>query len=169
MEEEERGKERAQDRAADRVTAATGSMTFVGINVAWFVVWILLNLPQMPTQFDPFPFSLLTMVVSLEAIVLAVLVLISEHAQSRRADRRARIELQVNLLAEREISKLVGLVAEIHEHLGLQPLVSEEVREMEAPTRLQDVAAGVDAVTAELGDVPASQGSSQREATPDAI
>ncbi len=153
LEAKERRKERTQDRVADRITAATGSMIFVGINVACFAAWIVLNLPGMSTQFDPFPFSFLTIIVPFEAMILAVFVLISENAQGRRADRRARLEMQVTILAEREISKLVGLVAEIHEHLGLQGHFSEEVREMQRATRLEQVAEAVEAVEAELEDL----------------
>jgi uncharacterized membrane protein len=153
LEAKERNKERIQDRVADRITAAMGSMTFLGINVVCFAVWIVLNLPGMPTQFDPFPFSFLTIFVPFEAIILAVFVLISENAQGRRADRRARLEMQVTILAEREISKLVGLVAEMHKHLGLQGHVSEEVSEMQRATSLEQVADAVEAVEAELEDL----------------
>jgi uncharacterized membrane protein len=153
LEAKERSKERTQDRVADRITAATGTLAFVGINVACFAVWIMLNLSGMPTRFDPFPFAFLTIIVPFEAMILAVFVLISENAQARRAERRARLEMQVNILAEREISKLVGLVAEIHEHLGLHGHVGEEVREMQGATRLEHVAEAVEAMEAELEDL----------------
>jgi uncharacterized membrane protein len=164
LEGRERSKERAQDRIVDRITAAAGSMTFVAVNVAWVATWIILNLPGMPAPFDPFPFALLPVVVSLETIVLAMLVLGSENAQARRADRRAHLEMQVNVLAEREISALVGLVAEIHEHLGLTH--GDEVREMQGATLLEHVADAVDAVTAEP-DI--ADRDSRGGATPDAI
>ena len=139
LEAEQRGKESLQERIAHRFTAATGTMTFVLINLVWFASWISLNLPAMPTRFDPFPFPLLTMLVSLEAIVLSVLVLISENAQARSAERRASIDMQVNVLAEREVTRLVELVSEIHEKLGLSPPHREE-REMSRPTHLTEVA-----------------------------
>jgi len=146
LEAEEREREPLQERLADRITAATGTLTFVAINVIWFAAWIILNLPGMSTRFDSFPFPLLTMLVSLEAIILAVFVLISENAQSRRAERRARIDMQVNVLAEREITRLVKLVAEIHERLGLTPPPREEHSEMATPTHLDEVADALDAV-----------------------
>ena len=147
LEEDQRQNESFQARLAHRVTAATGSLTFIAANLAWFAVWIGMNLPGMPTEFDPFPFSLLTMLVSLEAIVLSVLVLISENAQSQRDDRRARIDMQVNVLAEREITRLVGLVSEIHEKLGLTPPPREGRREMATPTHLTEVANSLDAAS----------------------
>jgi uncharacterized membrane protein len=153
LEARERNKERTQDLIADRITAATGNMTFVAINVAWVAAWILLNLPDMPTQFDPFPFALLAVIIPFEAMVLAVFVLMSANAQGRRADRRARLDMQVNVLAEREVSKLIGLVAEVHEHLGLRGHVGEEVREMRGTTRLEHVAEAVEAEEAKLEDV----------------
>lgn len=76
-------------------------MFYVGIHVIWFAGWILLNLGFIKA-FDPFPFSLLTMIVSLEAIFLASFVLISQNKQAIQADKRAKIDLQVNLIAERE-------------------------------------------------------------------
>jgi uncharacterized membrane protein len=146
LEAEQRERESRQERLAHRLTAATGTMKFVVINLIWFASWIVLNLPGMPTGFDPFPFALLTMLVSLEAIILSVLVLISENAQSRRAERRASIDMQVNVLAEREITRLVELVTEIHKELGLAPPPRED-SEMATPTHLVEVASSLDAVS----------------------
>jgi len=146
LEAEERDREPLQERVANRITAATGTLTFVAINVIWFATWIVLNLPVMPTRFDTFPFPLLTMLVSLEAIILAVFVLISENAQSQRAERRARIDMQVNVLAEREITRLVEMVAEIHGKLGLARPPDDEHSEMATPTHLDEVAGALDAV-----------------------
>jgi uncharacterized membrane protein len=150
LEEEERQKEPAQNRVAHRITEATGSMGFVIANVVFFTAWIVLNLPGMPTQFDEFPFAFLTMIVSLEAILLSVFVLMSENAQARHSDRRARVDMQVNILAERGITRLMTLVKDIHEHLGLEPREVEDVEEMERTTRLTRVAKAVDA--ASIGD-----------------
>jgi uncharacterized membrane protein len=147
LEAEQRERESLQERLANAVTTATGSMTFVVINLVWFAAWIIVNLPGMPLRFDPFPSPLLTMLVSLEAIILAVLVLISENAQSRRAEHRARIDMQVNVLAEREVTRLVELVTEIHEKLGLTPPPRDERNEMATPTPLKEVASSLDAVS----------------------
>ncbi len=149
LETKERQKERLQDRIVDRITAAMGSLPFLAINVVCYAAWIALNVAGGPPHADPFPFPLLTICLASEAIILAVFVLMSENAQGRRADRRARLEMQVNILAEREISKLVGMVAEIHQHIGLHRDSSDEVREMQRATHLEDVADAVESVAAE--------------------
>lgn len=146
LEAQENDRQTAQDRVATTITRLTGSMAFVILNAVWFVTWIVINLPGSPIQFDPFPFSFLTMIVSLEAIGLSIFVLISENSEARRSERLARLEMQVNIIAEREITKLVNLVSEIHEHLGLSGLTDEEKREMATETRLADIAQAVDAV-----------------------
>src|SRR5687768_5375419 len=130
IEERQHLRESWQERIADRITALTGSMSFVLINAVWFAVWIALNLPGMPTQFDPFPFSFLTMMVSLEAIFLAIFVLISANAQSARADHRARIDMEINVMTEREVTKLIRVIGELTQHLGLPESDDPELKEM---------------------------------------
>jgi uncharacterized membrane protein len=96
---------------ADRVTAFSGSMTFVVIHLVWFAAWILANLLG-PRRFDPFPFGLLTLVVSLEAIFLSTFVLISQNRQSARSDERAKQDFETDLYSE-ALTKVIG------EHLGI--------------------------------------------------
>lgn len=109
-----------EDRIADVITRFSGSMAFLYVHIVWFAVWILMNLGWAGTQpFDPFPFGLLTMIVSLEAIVLSTFVLISQNRLSEMSDRRADLDLQVNLLAEYEITKILCIVDAIADHLGL--------------------------------------------------
>jgi uncharacterized membrane protein len=94
---------KAQDQAADRVTGFAGSMAFVYIHALWFGAWVLINLglhvAGLP-KFDPYPFGLLTMIVSLEAIFLATLVMISQNRQAHRSDVRSEIDFENNLRAE---------------------------------------------------------------------
>ncbi len=92
-----------QDRIADAITAFSGHMVFVYVHIVWFGVWILLNTGWfgMP-PFDPFPYGLLTMVVSLEAIFLATFVLISQNRLSAEAEYRADLDLHIGLLTEHE-------------------------------------------------------------------
>lgn len=109
-----------QDRTADRITWFSGSMLFVYLHVAWFAVWILVNLGWLGvTPFDEFPFGLLTMVVSLEAIFLSTFVLISQNRSSGLADKRADLDLQINLLSEREATKLLTLLEAVAKHVGV--------------------------------------------------
>ena len=93
---------RAEDRAADRITNFAGSLTFVYIHSAWFLVWIVLNVGLVGSGlvFDAFPFGLLTMIVSLEAIFLATFVMVSQNRQAERADIRSQIDFETNLRSE---------------------------------------------------------------------
>jgi uncharacterized membrane protein len=93
-----RQRRRLQDRIADRVTAFSGSMTFVYLHVLWFAVWIVANVTGW--RFDPFPFGLLTLIVSLEAIFLSTFVMISQNRESARSDLRAELDFETNALSE---------------------------------------------------------------------
>jgi uncharacterized membrane protein len=93
---------RAQDRTADRVTAFAGSLNFVYLHAVWFGVWIALNVGAFGAAlvFDDFPFGLLTMIVSLEAIFLSTFVMVSQNRQAARSDIRAQLDFETNLRAE---------------------------------------------------------------------
>jgi hypothetical protein len=93
---------RAQDVLADGITTFAGSMRFVYIHLVWFAAWMLFNVGAFgrSAEFDKFPFGLLTMVVSLEAIFLATFVMISQNRQAARADIRAELDFETNLRAE---------------------------------------------------------------------
>jgi len=108
----ERAKRR-QNRVADAITKVAGSMTFVYVHVVWFGLWIILRVER-------YPFGLLTMIVSLEAIFLSIFVLISQNRLTRQADRRAHLDLQINLLAEQEATMTLRLLQRICRHLGLE-------------------------------------------------
>jgi len=94
--------QRAQDRAADRVTAFAGSLNFVYIHSVWFAVWIAINIGLLGSAlvFDQFPFGLLTMIVSLEAIFLATFVMVSQNRQAARSDVRSQLDFENNVRAE---------------------------------------------------------------------
>jgi uncharacterized membrane protein len=117
------GVKRIEERVADGITAFAGSMRFVYLHVAWFGLWIAVNLGLLAAApgsrfapFDPFPFGLLTMTVSLEAIFLSTFVLISQNRQAAVADRRAESDYEVNVRAEAEIAKLLALVEALVVH-----------------------------------------------------
>jgi len=108
-------------RIADAITDFTGSMAFVYVHIIWFGVWILLNIglihiPHL-SEFDPFPFSFLTMVVSLEAIFLSTFVLISQNRLAAASEKRAELDLQVNLLAEQKATKVLEMLDQITSQL----------------------------------------------------
>jgi CRP/FNR family cyclic AMP-dependent transcriptional regulator len=111
------------ERAADWIAAFSGSISFLMLHVVFFAVWILLNVNWLPgwkpPNFDPFPFGLLTMVVSLEAIILSVFVLLSQNRQAEKDHVRGDIEYQVNLKAELEVGQLHEKIDRLHaEALG---------------------------------------------------
>lgn len=93
---------RTQDRVADQITNFAGSLNFVYLHSAWFGVWILLNVGLIgaSAEFDKFPFGLLTMIVSLEAIFLSTFVMVSQNRQAARADVRAELDFETNLRSE---------------------------------------------------------------------
>jgi uncharacterized membrane protein len=93
---------RTQDRAADAVTNFAGSLTFVYIHSAWFGVWVLLNIGLIGAglEFDKFPFGLLTMIVSLEAIFLSTFVMVSQNRQAAHSEIRSQLDFEANLRSE---------------------------------------------------------------------
>jgi uncharacterized membrane protein len=119
------------DRLAAGITRFTGSMTFVVIHLILFGAWILINVGWLPIikPFDP-SFVVLAMEASVEAIFLSTFVLISQNRQAAAADRRADLDLHINLLTEHELSKLAVLVGAIADKLGV-PARSDDMSEIE--------------------------------------
>jgi uncharacterized membrane protein len=131
------------DRAADAVTAFCGSISFIWTHVVWFVGWIGFNVLAGGRTFDPFPFPLLTLVVSLEAIFLSTFILISENRQARIGDRRNQLDLQINLLAEQENTKMLKLLRRIAEQVGVV-LEDRETVALEAATDTAELTEEID-------------------------
>lgn len=107
---------------ADWLTTSFGSVSFLLFNVLVFTFWILTNLGRISgvPVFDPYPFILLTMVVSLEAIILSVIVLMSQNRQSQISTLWEELDMQVNLISEREITKILHLLALVLKKQGIQ-------------------------------------------------
>ncbi len=120
------------DRMADQINETFGSISFFFWNLIFFAIWITLNTHVFPRiiAFDPYPFGLLTMIVSLEAIFLSVFVLISQNRQARIADLREEIDFQINLIAEKEITKLIQMQAILMKHQGIKIEGDEELEQM---------------------------------------
>jgi uncharacterized membrane protein len=118
------------DRIAQRVTCFTGSMTFVVIHLFAYSLWIVVNLGWVPgvPRFDP-SFVVLAMEASVEAIFLSTFVLITQNRMAAAADRRAALDLHVNLLAEHELTRLAELVQRIADKLGV-PADDPDLREI---------------------------------------
>jgi CRP/FNR family cyclic AMP-dependent transcriptional regulator len=104
-------------RIADWIAWFSGSMQFLILNGAWFIIWISLNTIPGLLTFDPFPFGLLTMIVSLEAIFLSCFVLISQNRQAQKDKVRADIEYDVNIKAELEIAHLHEKTDRVYENM----------------------------------------------------
>jgi uncharacterized membrane protein len=121
-------------------TAASGPVMLA--HLAWFTAWISLNVGLVPavTPFDPFPFPFLTMTVSLEAIFLALFVLASQNRLAKQADKRSHLDLQIDLLAEREMTAVLRLLRDIAAHLKVETTVTDEqLRDLAKKTDLHDL------------------------------
>lgn len=118
LEEAARNQRTATDRLAEKIASFCGSMTFVWVHVFWFSSWILLNTVPGIRHVDPFPFTFLTLIVSLEAIFLSTFILISQNLDSRISERRSHLDLQLNLLSEQENTKMILMLHAIAEKVG---------------------------------------------------
>jgi uncharacterized membrane protein len=118
-------------RAADRLIDIAGSTPFLLMHAIWFTVWITWNTGILGfPAIDPFPFGLLTMIVSLEAIFLAIFVLIAQRREAAIAELREELTLQINLRIEAEVTKSLQLVAGLYTRLGHRYSEDDELREM---------------------------------------
>jgi uncharacterized membrane protein len=140
-----------EERIADAITDFSGRMYFVYFHVVWFVVWILINLGYFGIQpFDPYPFGLLTMIVSLEAIFISTFVLINQNRLSAEADRRADLDLQIGLLAEHELTRVLKMLDEIQDKMGIENDHDKELRDLERNVHPEDVLAEIDRIQQRL-------------------
>jgi uncharacterized membrane protein len=123
----------AIERVAYRLTVAAGSTPFLAVHVLWFATWILWNVLLPARAFDPFPFGLLTMIVSLEAIFLSVFVLMTQNRESTIAEVREEVTLAVNLRMEEEVTKVLQLVAGLYSRLGQRVADDPDLADMLQP------------------------------------
>ena len=129
------------DRLADAIAWFSGSIWFVLVHAAGLVAWVVVNLGFVPgiRPFDPYPFMLLTMWMSTEAVLLSTFVLMKQNRMSRRADQRAHLDLQINLLAEREMTLVLQMLRRISIRLGIQ-LPDEQIRQLGEETSVEALA-----------------------------
>lgn len=122
----------AAEILADFITHIFGDLRFAILNFAWFLVWIFWNMDWIPglTPFDPFPFGLLTMIVSLEAIFLSIFVLISQNRSAKTDKLRSEVDLQINLTSEQEITKVLSLLKMMMEKNGFDLSRDEDLPRM---------------------------------------
>ena len=111
---------RPQDRVTDAIAAFAGSIYFVYVHLAILVIWALWNLGWLGLRpFDPFPFTLLPSIASVEAIFLSTLLMINQNRMQTLEERREDLDLQVSLLTEHEITRLIRITDLIAQHIGI--------------------------------------------------
>lgn len=147
------------DRIAAFVANFCGSITFVWIHAVLFTVWLAWNvLPHLP-HFDPYPFTFLTLCVSLEAIFLSSFILISQNYEMRMTERRNQLDLQINLLSEQENTKMLQLLDRMAQKMGLYEEDDPEIAALEQATRPETLSRQIDdSLRAQTGQPPAPHG-----------
>jgi uncharacterized membrane protein len=128
LKDAEQRAESVQNRIADKITVFAGSMALVYIHIIWFGCWIGFGV-------EKYPFGLLTMIVSLEAIFLSTFILISQNYDMRVSERRNQLDLQINLLAEQENTKALQILERIARKVGANVADDPQVRALEEATR----------------------------------
>lgn len=135
------------DRVSDAIARVAGSAAFVAVHAVLFTVWISVNIGMIrPVPiFDPYPFNFLTLVVSLEAIFLSIFVLMSQNRAARLGDRRAHLDLQIDLLAERELTAMLHMLRAL---CAKQKVVLDEVgtdvKDLLQETDVSEIASDLD-------------------------
>ena len=122
-----------QEKVADAVTGFVGSMRFVYLHLVIYGAWIVVNLGWVPgaPRFDP-TFVVLAMVASVEAIFISTFVLVSQNRMGAMAERRAELDLQISLLSEHEITRLLALTTEMARRMGIEAAERDELRQLAA-------------------------------------
>lgn len=129
------------EKLADLLTDSFGTITFFNVNLFLFLGWLLWNsgwIPALPV-FDPYPFGMLTMVVSLEAIFLSIIVLISQNRAAKIADLREEMDLQVNIAAEQEVTQILRMIERIEKKLLVKESDAENIARMKEVLDLVDL------------------------------
>jgi uncharacterized membrane protein len=142
MEREMRQDRRLPDRIGDAIAHFAGSMSFVILHLAWFAAWIAINSGKLGIRpFDPYPFIFLSMMVSMEAVLLSTFVLMSQNRMSRLGEHRDHLNLQIDLLAEKEITKMLQMQRMLCDHFGLKEIAQDkEVEQLSENTAVEALA-----------------------------
>ena len=130
------------EKISEAFTRFMGSMTFVVLHLIWLGIWFAWNLGAFGLEpFDPFPFGILTLIVSTEGVFLAIFVLISQNRMGRLANQRAHLNLQISLLAEQETTKILQRLKTIADHLEIRETArDEEIERLSQSTHLEVLA-----------------------------
>ena len=145
LEAEALGARSLSARCATGLIRFAGTTAFAAVHLVWFVVWLAVNTGLVPAirPFDPYPFNFLTLVVSLEAIFLSIWILIGQNEMERLADRRAHLDLQINLLAEQESTAAIRMLERLSERLGIPPDSTVD-RALAEETDVERIATAID-------------------------
>ena len=130
------------DKVIDAISAVFGHKTFAYLNALLFVLWIWWNVSFEKLAIDPYPFQFLTLIVSLEAIFLSIFILITQNRQSAISERRAHIDLQLNLLDEQESTAQLKILLKISQHLGVD--LDDLPEEMTQPIDMDEMVGVLD-------------------------
>lgn len=128
------------DRLADKIAEFCGNMRFVYLHAFLFTFWLVWNgtgLVPKALHFDPNPFGILTLVVSLEAIFLSTFIMISQNRQEEQSKRHHDIDLQIDLLTEQEVTHALQILLHLHSHLDKS--ASDEAVALSTPTKISDL------------------------------
>lgn len=120
---------------AERIANFCGSMRFVWVHVIWFSGWIFFNLMPGIKHIDPFPFTFLTLVVSLEAIFLSTFILISQNHDTQISERRNHLDLQINMLSEQENTKMIQMLQAIAGKVGVDLSHDSDLEQLRQETQ----------------------------------
>jgi uncharacterized membrane protein len=131
------------DRITAAITRVTGSTTFIAVHAVWFATWIVVNTTR--AGFDAYPFSLLNLIVAMEAVFLTSVVLMTQNQMAQRADRRARLDLQINMLAEQELTATLHMLHGLCTHAGVRVAIRDErVQQLLTETDVQKIAVALE-------------------------
>ena len=128
-----------QDKIAEKLTNAFGTTGFFVVHVVVFIVWITWNLLPQFHHFDPFPFIFLTVVTSIEAIFLAIIVLMSQNRDARIATTRSKLDFEIDVRSEAEITRIIMMLEEMQDHFNIQRTDDDDLRWMKKPTNIEDL------------------------------
>jgi uncharacterized membrane protein len=142
QEEEALEQRSSSERLADAIGGFAGSLPFIAVHLVFLLAWLLVNDGEIPwaRPFDPYPFSLLGVIVAVEAVILSSFILMRQNRMMRRGERRDHLNLQVDLLAEKEITKVLQMVRAICGHMGLHDIMADtEIRELSQNTSIESL------------------------------
>ncbi len=130
------------ERLSDTIVKRIGTMSFVLVHAVGLTVWFVVNMRVIPgvRPFDPFPFGILTLIVSAEGVFLAIFILVSQNRMTRQADRRAHLDLQISLLAEEEMTNVLRMLESVCDHFRVRTGSRHETQRLMEKTDVQQLA-----------------------------